>query len=47
MRADVVVVFQPCFDDGFGLVNAHEPFGIKNFPAERSIEALVIAVLPR
>ncbi len=46
MRADVIVLPEPLGDDHTGLVDACKPLSIQNLVPERSIEALVVAVLP-
>ena len=46
MRADVIVLPEPLIDDDLGLLGRREPLGVENLVPERSIEALVVAVLP-
>ncbi len=46
MRAGVVVLVEPAIDDDLSLFRGCEPLGIEDFPAERSIETLVVPVLP-
>jgi len=47
MWSDVIVLFDPFFDDDPGLFDCREPFGIEDLAPERAVEALVVAVLPR
>ena len=47
MRTNIVVLPEPFSDNGFGLVDAHEPFCVENFSSQSSVETLVIPVLPR
>lgn len=46
MWPDMIVLFEPCFDDDLSLFDRCEPLGIENFPAQGSVKALVVAVLP-
>ena len=46
MRPDVVVLFEPLIDDGLGLSCCCEPFSVKHFTTQRSVEAFVVAILP-
>jgi len=46
MRSGVVVLSKPLVDDDLGLVGGVEPFGIENLPAQCSVEALVVSILP-
>ena len=46
MRSGVVVLSAPLVDDDLSLLCRREPFGIENLAAQRSIEALVVSVLP-
>ena len=46
MRPDLIVLFEPLIDDGLSLAGCPKPFGVENFSAKRSVEALVITVLP-
>ncbi len=43
----MIVLFEPSIDDDLSLFNCREPFGIEDLSSERTIEAFVIAVLPR
>ena len=45
MRPDLVVLSEPDIDGDLGLFCAVELFRIQNFPTERSVEALVEAIL--
>jgi hypothetical protein len=47
MRADVVVLPEPLVDDDLGLAGRDEPLGIEHLSAQRAIEPLVVAILPR
>jgi hypothetical protein len=47
MRADVVVLPEPCVDDDLRPPGRREPLGVENFTPQRAVEALVVAVLPR
>ena len=47
MRAHMIVLLEPLIDDGSGLLDARKPFRIEDFSAQRSVEALVISILPR
>ena len=42
----MVVLAQPLIDDGLGLPGGGEPFGIQDFAAQGSIEALIVAIFP-
>ena len=44
MRADVIVLFQPGFDDDPSLSDWSKPLSIENLPAQGAVEALVVAV---
>ena len=46
MRSDVVVLSEPLVDDGLGPAGGAEPFGIETFPAQRSVEAFIVSILP-
>ena len=46
MRPDLVVVSEPSIDCGLGLFDAVEPLRTQNFPAQCSVEAFVVSVLP-
>jgi len=37
MRADLIVLFEPSFDDGSDLIDRDKPFGIENFSAQRGV----------
>jgi len=43
----MIVLFQPCFDDDLSLFDRREPLRIEHLSAQCSIEALVVAILPR
>lgn len=47
MREGVIVLFQPIMDYGLSLLCGPEPLGIRDFPSESAIEALIVAILPR
>lgn len=47
MRADMIVVLEPAIDDHLGLAGGRKPFSVEHLAAERSVKALVVAVLPR
>ena len=47
MRTDGVVMPPPGFDQPAGLGEAVEELTVEQFIAQRSVEALVVAVLPR
>ena len=47
MRSDMIVLFEPLIDDSLGLAGGAKPFGFENLSAMGSVEALVVAVLPR
>ena len=46
MRADVIVLFEPLIDDGLRLSGCCKPFGVEDFTTKRSVEALIVSVLP-
>ncbi len=45
--AGMVILFEPLIDDGLGLAGGAKPFGVENLSAKGSVEALIVAVLPR
>ena len=47
MWPGVVVLPEPVIDDDLGLRRCCEPFRIENLTAKGSVEAFVVAVLPR
>ena len=47
MGPDMVILFEPLIDDSLGLAGGAKPFSVENLPAKGSVEALVVAVLPR
>ena len=47
MRSDLVILPEPHIDGDLGLFCAVEPLGIQDFSSQRSVEALVVSVLPR
>ncbi len=47
MGPDLVVLSKPLINHVLGLKGCTEPFSIKDFTAQRSVEAFVISVLPR
>src|SRR6478672_6318529 len=46
MRADGVIMPPPGLDQHFGLGEAVEDLAVEQFVAKRSVEALVVAILP-
>ena len=42
----MIVLLEPVIDDDLGLLGRCEPFGIENLPAQCSVEALIVAILP-
>jgi len=46
MRPDVVVLFQPQYDDDLSLLCCCEPLGIEHLMAQSSIEAFIVSVFP-
>lgn len=46
MWPDVVVLSEPLIDDGLRLSGCREPFGVEHFATKRSVEALIVSVLP-
>lgn len=46
MWPDIIVLLKQFSDDGPGLFDGSEPFGIEDFPPECAVEAFVVAVLP-
>ena len=47
MRAHVIVLLEPVIDNDLSLLSRIEPFSIENFATQRTIEALIVSVLPR
>ena len=47
MRVDLIVLFQPDIDGSLGAPSGKKPLGIEDLICKRSVEALVVAVLPR
>ena len=47
MGPDMVVLFEPLVDHGLGLAGGAKPFSVENLSAKGSVEALIVAVLPR
>jgi len=47
MRPDMIVLFEPLIDDSLGLADSAKPFGVENLSTKGSVEALIVAVLPR
>ena len=47
MWPDMIVLFQPGIDNDLRLSDCREPLGIQDFSSENTIEAFVVAVLPR
>ena len=47
MWTEVIVVFEPLFDDDLCQLSRREPFCIEPLAAKGSVEALVVSVLPR
>ena len=47
MGTDLVILFEPSVDDSSGLIDRDKPLRIENFSAERSIEPLIVPILPR
>ncbi len=47
MRPDLIVLFEPLIDDGLSLAGSAKPFSVEKLSAERSIEALIVTILPR
>jgi hypothetical protein len=47
MGPDLVVLSKPLIDHCLSLAGCTKPFGVENFSAKRSVEALVISILPR
>ena len=47
MRTGAIVLAQPLSDDDVGLVDAREPLSVEHLAAERTVEPLVISILPR
>ena len=47
MRPDLVILFEPLIDDGLRLAGCAKPFGVQNFEAKFSFEALLIPVRPQ
>jgi len=46
MWPDLIVLAHPLIDDDPGLVDACEPFSVEDLPAQGTVEALVVAILP-
>ena len=47
MRTCLIVLSEPLIDNDAGLIDAGKPLRVQHFSAERAIEALVVAILPR
>jgi hypothetical protein len=47
MEPDMVILFEPLIDDSLSLAGGAKPFSVEYLPAKGSVEALVVAVLPR
>ena len=47
MGPDMVILFEPLIDDSLGLAGGAKPFSVENLSAKGSVEALIVAVLPR
>lgn len=47
MRAGVIVLPEPTVDDDLRLFGGGEPFRVEHLPAQGTVKALVVSILPR